>query len=172
MPLIRLIVKNKIPLGLIISLNFLSLTGCSSHLAFRSSETAFYLETSSQLPPSYSELVNMPLFNERLHISPEPVFTSEDIVNVELLKADVQDKPVYLFAFELTDTAAVQLYSLTLKNPGRRMVMKVDDKPVSLEPIREPNQKGVLWMPTRLNRTDSERLVLKLRSATKFKTVN
>ena len=150
-------------------LSSLILAACTGPaLSHRNSQIDLHLETSPQLPPPYSEAVTLPFNGEHLHIDPNPTFSTEDISHVQVLETEVLDKPVYLLALTFSPAAAIRLYSLTCKYPGRRMVLKIDGQPIGLKHIRYPTRQGFWWIPTQLNRRESERLALQLGSSPHF----
>lgn len=145
-------------------------TGCASwkNIESKAPYISFHIETSPELPSAYSELIRIPVGGEHLYISPQPIIDTKDILNVELIQAEINSKTVYLFGFDLTPRGQSKLDKIRgADGMGRRIILKMNNQPISLDFIQERTSVNPLLIPTRMSLNDSQQTVLFLREMVK-----
>lgn len=96
----------------------------------------FFLESSV----GQASGVALPQSGVQLTISPKPVFTEFDIVDVQ----EVQVELGRCLMFRLTPAAARDLYRLTASNQGRRLVVLLNGVALGARRIDAPFEEGVI----------------------------
>jgi hypothetical protein len=96
----------------------------------------FFLET----PSDRSVAVTLPQSGVQVAVGSKPVFTEGDIVNVELMQVDLGK----CLMFQLTPSAARDLYRVTASNQGKRLVLVINDVAVGARHIERPLLEGAL----------------------------
>ena len=96
----------------------------------------FFLENTSDR----SVGVTLPQSGVRVAVGSKPVFTEGDIVNVELMQVDLGK----CLMFQLTPTAARDLYRVSASNQGRRLVLVLNDVTVGARRLEGPLVEGAL----------------------------
>jgi len=86
-----------------------------------------------------SEIV-LPVSGVVIRVLPQPVILEYDIVNAELAEVELGQ----CLLFELTPGAARDLFRLSAANPGRRLVLLLNDIPVGARVIDRPLDEGVI----------------------------
>jgi hypothetical protein len=97
----------------------------------------FYLEAR---PGEAGVTVQLPVSKTLLSIVPKPVLVEQDLANVEFAKVDLG----WCLYFQFNQAAARDLYRLTAANPGRRLVLTLNDTPVGARPIDQVIADGNL----------------------------
>ena len=86
--------------------------------------------------------VALPISGVALRVQPKPVITEFDIVGV----AEAQVEMGRCLAFQLSGSAARDLYRLTGSNIGSRLVLVVDGQPLGARVIDRPIEGGVIFI--------------------------
>jgi hypothetical protein len=98
----------------------------------------FFLESSD--PRALS--VELPKSGVRLSIAPTPALTEGDIVNVEVMQVDLGR----CLMFQLTPSAARDLYRFTAANQGARLVLMINGAAFGARRIDGPVEGGTLFI--------------------------
>lgn len=112
------------------------LVGCQSGTRDAANDifARFFLEADGR----GTTVVTLPVSEVRLPISPKPVLTEFDIVNVELAQVELGR----CLLFQFTPAATRDLYRLTAANQGRRLVLFLNGAPVGARRIDAPLGEG------------------------------
>ena len=110
----------------------------------------FFLESTD----SGASTVVLPVSGVRVAIGDKPVFTEGDIVAVEIAQVELGR----CLAFQLTPSAARDLYRLSGANQGRRLVLMVNDVALGARRLEAPLSEGVLFVFAEV--TDAELAVI------------
>jgi hypothetical protein len=94
----------------------------------------FFLETTEV----GAAAVELPISGVRVTIGTKPVFTEGDVVDVDLVQVELGK----CLMFQLTPTAARDLYRLTGSSQGRRLVLMLNQVPVGARRIDAPLADG------------------------------
>jgi len=97
----------------------------------------FFLEAAPGTP---AVAVQMPVSKVLLNINPKPVLVEYDVASVEFTKVSLG----WCLFFRFTPAAARDLYRLTAANPGKRLVLTLNDNPVAVRPIDQVIPDGNL----------------------------
>jgi hypothetical protein len=120
----------------------LAVTGCKSFgdtkRDFTPTVARIFLETND--PGSAS--VELPISSVRVAIGAKPVFTEGDIVSVDLVQVELGK----CLLFQLTPSAARDLYRLSASNQGRRLVLLLNQVPAGARRIDAPLSEGRIYM--------------------------
>ena len=120
----------------------LMIAGCSSLPEPKSDFTPtlarFFLETND----SGTAAVELPISGVRVTIGAKPVFTEGDVVDVDLMQVELGK----CLMFQLTPSAARDLYRLTGSSQGRRLVLMLNQVPVGARRIDAPLADGRVFM--------------------------
>ena len=82
----------------------------------------------------------LPRSETRINVAAKPVFTEYDITNVEVAQVELGK----CLLFQLTPAAARDLQRLSAVNPGRRLVLTIDGRPVGARRIDRTLDEGSL----------------------------
>lgn len=110
----------------------------SSASGFKPVRARFFLEAAV----AQNLAVTLPQSGVQIAINPQPVLTEGDVINVELVQVDLGK----CLAFQLTPSAARDLYRITGAHQGRRFVLTLNDRPVGARRIDGALSDGVLLM--------------------------
>jgi hypothetical protein len=137
-------------------------TGCKSFgdakRDFTPTVARIFLETND--PASAS--VELPISGVRVAIGAKPVFTEGDIVAVDLVQVELGK----CLLFQLTPSAARDLYRLSGANQGRRLVLLLNQVPVGARRIDGPLAEGRIFMFAEVADSALPVLVTNLRKTT------
>lgn len=97
-----------------------------------------------------------------LGLNPQPVVTEGDIINVELVQVDLGR----CLMFQVSNSAARDLYRMTGSNQGRRLVLFLDGVALGVRRIDGPITDGVLYCFVEVEDEALPGLVEKLRRTT------
>ncbi len=98
----------------------------------------FFLETTDV----GTAAVELPISGVRVTIGAKPVLTEGDIVDVDLMQVELGK----CLMFQLTPSAARDLYRLTASSQGRRLVLLLNQMPVGARRIDAPLTDGRIFM--------------------------
>ena len=98
----------------------------------------FYIESTS----AGAVETLLPVSEVRVAIAPKPVITEFDITNVELMQVELGR----CLLFQLTGSAARDLYRMTAAHQGRRLVLIVDGVAMGVRRIDGPIADGNLMI--------------------------
>ncbi len=96
----------------------------------------FFLESSE----GQGGLATLPQSGVQIAVSPKPVITEFDVVNVEVVRVELGE----CLMFQLTGAAARDLYRLTTTNQGRRLVLLLNGEAVGARRIERPFEDGAV----------------------------
>ena len=134
-----------------------ALTGCQSATPtdFTRTVARLFLEEDSDRSVS----ATLPRSGVRVMVGPKPVFTEEDIVNVELVQVDLGQ----CLMFQLTPAATRDLYRVSGSHQGRRLVLFLDGAPLGARRMERPLADGVVLMFAEVPDAELPALVANLR---------
>jgi len=118
----------------------------------------FFLETGD----SGTAAIELPVSGVRVTIGAKPVFTEGDVVAVELMQVELGK----CLMFQLTPTAARDLYRLTGASQGRRLVLMLNQVPVGARRIEAPLSDGRVYMFVEVPESALPTLVTNLQKTT------
>ena len=98
----------------------------------------FFLETNDV----GTTAVDLPISGVHLIIGAKPVFTEGDIADVELMQVELGK----CLMFQLTPSAARDLYQLTGASQGRRLVLMLNQVPIGARRIEAPLSDGRVFI--------------------------
>ncbi len=111
----------------------------------------FFLESSD----SHAIPVVLPQSGVRLAINPKPVFVEGDVTNVELMQVELGK----CLLFQMTTSAARDLYRLSASNQGRRLVLFVNGEPRGVRRLDGALGDGRLFIFLEMSETELPKLV-------------
>ncbi|MEY2879967.1 MAG: hypothetical protein RLZZ15_2347 [Verrucomicrobiota bacterium] len=115
------------------------LGGCrSAPLNYVPATARFYLESSD----AGARGVTLPRSGVRLAIGAAPVLSEGDILNVEIAQVELGR----CLMFQLTTSAARDLYRYSASNQGRRLVLLVDGAALGARRVEAPLNDGTLFV--------------------------
>ncbi len=119
-------------------LPLLWLAGCQSRVdeAGEAPVARFWLETDA----ARAVVFELPVSGVRVSVLPRPVFSEFDVMEVELAEVELGR----CLMFRLSAAAARDLHRLTSAQPGRRLVLVLDDRPVGARVIDHPIADGII----------------------------
>jgi hypothetical protein len=85
--------------------------------------------------------VELPVSETKIRVLMRPVISEFDIVDVGLVRVELG----LCLMFQLTPSAAHDLYRLSVSNQGSRLVLLVNDRPSGARVIEQPIEGGVLY---------------------------
>ncbi len=106
----------------------------------------------------------LPRSGVRLGLNPQPVVTEGDIINVELVQVDLGR----CLMFQVSPSAARDLYRMTGSNQGRRLVLFLDGVASGVRRIDGPIADGIIYCFVEVDDEALPGLVEKLRRTTEF----
>lgn len=104
--------------------------------------------------------VELPVSGVRIAVSPKPVITEFDIVNVEVTQVEAGR----CLLFQLTPWAARDMYRLTGQHVGERLVLVIDGVALGARRIERPIEDGVVLVFAEVPDEELPVLAEKLRS--------
>lgn len=106
----------------------------------------------------------LPRSGLRLGLNPQPVVTEGDIINVELVQVELGR----CLMFQVSPSAARDLYRMTGSNQGRRLVLFLDGVASGARRIDGPITDGVLYCFVEIEDEALPEVVAKLRRTTEY----
>jgi hypothetical protein len=117
-------------------------SGCASSRApkdYTPTWGRFFLEAANNADGTP---LSLPRSGVNLTVNSKPVITESDVVNVELVQVDLGK----CLMFQLTPTAARDLYRLTGSHQGRRLALVINDAALGARRIDGPISDGVVFV--------------------------
>ncbi|MEX2382127.1 MAG: hypothetical protein WD490_07075 [Opitutales bacterium] len=135
------------------------LVGCQSNRRDYTPHMArFFIETSPAFPTSRSIPVILPFSQTELNVDPTAVLIETDITWVEPFDAEFGPA----VAFYLSREAGRDLYRISASNPGKRMVVTINEVVLGMITIQRPIEDGVISMYLEVRDEDLPELVINL----------
>ncbi len=86
--------------------------------------------------------VELPVSGVKIRVMPKPVISEFDLVEVAIAQVELGR----CLLFQLTPSAARDLYRLSAANQGRRLVLLLNDQPVGARVMERPLEGGVVLL--------------------------
>jgi hypothetical protein len=138
-------------------LAIVALPGCSTtpDKDYTPTWARFYLESTDE---GAGKLV-LPISGARIAVGAHPVLAENDVANVELMQVELGK----CLMFQLTPSAARDLYRLTGSNQGRRLVLMVNGEAIGARRIDGALSDGTLFVFAELSEASMPGLVQNLK---------
>lgn len=165
------IISSMVKLTRHLTLLFVAITAFAFLMGCKTSEERmqgdeFYLprahiETSPTTPSEWSMDVTMPLSQVRLQVLRGMVFNERNVIGAELVKVDGG----LALLLQLDREGTRNLYTTTVQNMGRRLVLTINGAPVGIRLVSSPVNNGVWLTFLEMPDEDLEELVIKLKAS-------
>lgn len=138
----------------------MSMSGCqTSNKDYDMVLARFFLEVNPL--EGYAESLELPLSRTVVTVSPKPILTEIDIVDVDLVQVDIG----LCMNFRLTGAAARDLYRLSVNNLGSRLVLTLNGAPYGVRRMDNPLSFGEIMIFAELSDEDLEKMVADLKGS-------
>jgi hypothetical protein len=134
-------------------------TGCQTPKDYDMVIARFFVEINPA--GGYAENMVLPLSQVDVPVSPKPVISEIDIVDVDLVQVDIG----LCLNFKLTAAAARDLYRLSVNNLGRRLVLTLNGVPYGVRRMNTPLSYGEIMIFAELSDEDLEEMVKNLKGS-------
>lgn len=121
----------------------------------KSAAVALYIQAEENIPTDWTIPATLPISGTAFRLFPKPIVTQTHIKNAELTNTEYGAG----LLLHLNKQGSSLLHAATINNPGKQLVLVVNDGTLGFRPIQAPNTSGQIMFFLEIEQNELARLV-------------